>query len=337
MDGAVRDVDASPLALLGIGDLEERVYRALLKRHRASAAVIADDLAIALDEATRLLEHLEMLGLGTHTPEFPKTYVSVEPELAIDALIKQRQRALEQARTVVPTLAQAFAHASADQAGQQPVIELITNRAHLDQVLVQMYQSAQTELVAFQKVPIILPSTQLTAETSTDAVVRTISDESFLEEPGVLELLRRDMARGEQARTFSKLPFKMMIADKRTAVITLDAQDAQAPTLLIHRSTLLEALCLLFEFVWEKATPVVAARDGEVKVRMESTGHGIESATALLPLLSAGLNDKAIAQELNISASTLNRRIGELMSIYDARTRFQLGLQVARLNEIVPR
>lgn len=335
MDGAVHD-DASPLTLLGIGELEERVYRALLKRHRASAAVIADDLPTTLDEATRLLEHLERLGLVTHTPESPKTYVSVEPQLAIDALIKQRQRALEQARTIVPTLVEAFAHASGDQAGQ-PVIELITNRAHLGQVLVQMYQSAQTELVAFQKVPIILPSTQITRETATEAVVRTISDESFLEEPGVLELMRNDIARGEQARTFSRLPFKMMIADKRTAVITLDAQDPRAPTLLVHRSTLLEALCLLFEFVWEKATPVVAARDGDVKIRSEGNGHGIEAAKALLPLLSAGLNDKAIAQELNISASTLNRRIGDLMSIYDARTRFQLGLQVARLSDIASR
>jgi DNA-binding NarL/FixJ family response regulator len=88
----------------------------------------------------------------------------------------------------------------------------------------------------------------------------------------------------------------------------------------------------LFEFVWEKATPVVVPRDGDVKLRTESAGHASESAKALLPLLSAGLNDKAIAQELNISASTLNRRIGDLMSIYDARTRFQLGLQVARLN-----
>jgi sugar-specific transcriptional regulator TrmB len=336
MDGA-DGTDESPLALLGISDVEERVYRALLTRHRASAAEIADDLAMTLDDATTLLEHLESLGLGTHTLESPRAYVSVEPELAIDALIKQRQRILEQARTVVPTLAKTFAHASFDCTGQQPAIELITDRAQLGHVLVQMYQSAQTELVAFQKVPIILPSPQITTETATDAVVRTISDESFLEAPGVLELLRNDMAHGEQARTFSRLPFKMMIADRRIAVITLDAHDPEAPTLLIHRGTLLDALCLLFEFVWEKATPVVAARDGEVKVRTENNGHAVESAKALLPLLSAGLNDKAIAQELNISASTLNRRIGDLMSTYDARTRFQLGLQVARLNNVASR
>jgi sugar-specific transcriptional regulator TrmB len=71
MDGA-HDIEAGPLALLGIGDVEEGVYRTLLKRRRAPAAVIADDLEISADEATRLLEHLESLGLATLLPESPK-------------------------------------------------------------------------------------------------------------------------------------------------------------------------------------------------------------------------------------------------------------------------
>jgi sugar-specific transcriptional regulator TrmB len=337
MDGA-HDVDASPLALLGIGDVEERVYRALLKRHRASAAVIADDLAMTLDDATRLLEHLESLGLGTHTLESPRTYVAVEPELAIDALIKQRQRALEQARTVVPTLADAFAKASANHAGQQLTLELINTRAHLESVLSRMMESSSKEILSFQKAPVLVPATRFIGVAAGERGIRTrtVSDESHLKLPGKLATLVEDIARGEEARTFSTLPFKMMIVDRSIAIITLESQRPEAPTLLIHRSALLEALCLLFEFVWEKATPIVTTRDGEVKVGPDGNGHAIESAKTLIPLLSAGLNDKAIAQELNISASTLNRRIGDLMSVYDARTRFQLGLQVARLNDMPP-
>ena len=121
MDGA-HDIDTSPLALLGIGDLEERVYRILLKRRRASAADVAADLTISPDDATRLLEHLGSLGLGTHLPDSPGTYVAVEPELAIDALIKQRQHALEQARKAVPILAKTFAQAAVDRADERPVI-----------------------------------------------------------------------------------------------------------------------------------------------------------------------------------------------------------------------
>lgn len=329
--GDARGIDASPLALLGVGDLEERVYRTLLERRRASATEIAAALAISSDDASRLLEHLESLGLGTHLPGLPKAYVAVEPELAIDALIKQRQHALEQARKAVPILAETFAKATIEHADQQPIIESVTNRAHLRHLLAQFHQSAQTDLMVFQKGPVIVPGDQFMGDAVTETSIRTVSDESYLAAPGGLEGLYKDIARGEQARTFSSLPFKMVIADKRTALINLDAQDPDAPKIVIHRSTLLEALCLLFEFVWEKATPIVIARDGEVKMKSDGNGHS-ESVQALIPLLSAGLNDKAIAQELNISASTLNRRIGELMSIYDARTRFQLGLQVARMN-----
>lgn len=333
MDGAVKDVDANPLVLLGIGDLEERVYRALLKRHKGSAAEIAEDLAIAPEDANALLDHLESLGLGTHTPEFPKTYVAVEPELAIDALIKQRQRMLEQARTAVPMLADTFAKASASLAGQQLTLELINTRAHLESVLKRMMESASKEIMAFQKAPVLVPVTRSigVAVGARGIRRRTVSDESHLKLPGKLATLVEDVARGEEARTFSTLPFKMMIVDRSIAIITLESQRPEAPTLQIHRSALLEALCLLFEFVWEKATPIVPSRDGEVKVRSDLTGH--EAAKALIPLLSAGLNDKAIAQELNISASTLNRRIGELMSMYAVRTRFQLGLQIARMND----
>jgi hypothetical protein len=279
-----------------------------------------------------LLEHLESLGLGTLLPESPGAYVAVEPELAIDALIKQRQHALEQARKAVPVLAKTFAQAAVDHADEQPVIESVANRAHLRHLLAQLHQSSRSDLMVFQKGPVIVPGDQFMDGTVTEALVRTVSDESYLEAPGGLEGLYKDMARGEQARTFSRLPFKMVIADRRTALINLDAGDPDAPKILIHRSTLLEALCLLFEFVWEKATPIVTARDGEVKLKSDGSGHGSESLQSLIPLLSAGLNDKAIAQELNISASTLNRRMGDLMSLYGARTRFQLGLQVARLN-----
>lgn len=331
MDGA-HGVDASPLALLGIDGLEERVYHTLLKRRRASAANVAADLTMTPDDAVRLLEHLESLGLATHLPESPKAYVAVEPELAIDALIKQRQRALEQARNAVPVLAKTFAQAAVDHADERPVIESVANRAHLHHLLAQLHQSSRTDLMVFQKGPVILPGDQFMGPV-TEALVRTVSDESYLAAPGGLEALYKDMARGEQARTFSRLPFKMVIADRRTALINLDAQDPDAPKILIHRSTLLEALCLLFEFVWEKATPIVTARDGEVKIKSDGNGHGGESVHALIPLLSAGFNDKAIAQELNISASTLNRRMGDLMSLYGARTRFQLGLQVARMSD----
>lgn len=331
---ANRGITTSPLARLGIGDAEERVYRALLKRHKASAAVIADDLAITLDITIGLLKNLESLGLGTHISESPEIYVAVEPELAIDGLIRQRQGSLEQARVVVPTLVKEFARASRDDTGGQPSIELITHRASLHQAIVQLFRSAKRELLVFQKAPSVLPGAQFKDEGTPIPVIRTISDQSFLGLPEALKWLSRDLAAGEESRACSRLPLKMLIADRRTAIINLDARDPEASTLLVHRSTLLEVLCLLFDSEWEHATPILSPPDGKVKAGAESYMHGIEWVKSLIPLLSAGLNDKAIAQELNISSSTLSRRMAELMSIYGVHTRFQLGLRIARSSDV---
>lgn len=330
MDATNHDVATRPLELLGITDTQELVYRTLLERHKASSTGIAADLGIDEEEASDWLEQLEAMGLATHMPEIPKVYVAVEPELAIDALIKQRQRALEQARTSVPSLMNAFSRTAAEN-GEQPILELITNRAYLGAVLDQMHRSFRSEILLFQKAPVMVPAMRMDRILPPGAKVRSISDKTLVESSDALAALLEDVALGEQARMVSSLPFKMMIMDRNTAIMALDGQSPEtASTLLIRRGPLVEALCQLFEFVWEKATPVFAVRDGKVEPSQQFGEHWMESNKELIPLMAAGLNDKAITQELHISASTLNRRVAELMRMLGARTRFQLGMYLAQ-------
>lgn len=325
-----RDVATRPLQLLGIGGTEEHVYRALLKHHKASSAQIACDLGISGQAATDSLEDIEALGLATHMPETPKAYVAVEPELAIDALIKQRQLSLEQARVAVPVLMEAFVQPAPNR-GEPPVLELITNRAYLRAVVDQMFKSLRNEILLFQKLPVLAPSMRRESVLPPGVQARTISDRALVESTDTLATTVQDVALGEQARTVSTLPFKMMIVDRGIAIITLDGQSPEsASTLLIRRGALIEALCQLFEFVWEKATPLFAVHDGRTEPSPYVAEHGMEFAKALIPLMAAGLNDKAIAQELRISASTLNRRIADLMRTEGVRTRFQLGMHLAK-------
>lgn len=325
-----RDVATRPLQLLGIGGTEEHVYRALLKHHKASSAQIACDLGISGQAAADSLEDIEALGLATHMPETPKAYVAVEPELAIDALIKQRQLSLEQARVAVPVLMEAFAQPASIH-GEPPVLELITNRAYLRAVVDQMFKSLRSEILLFQKLPILAPSMRRESVLPPGVQARTVSDHALVESSGTLAATLQDVALGEQARTVSALPFKMMIVDRGIAIMTLDGQSPEsASTLLIRGGALVEALCQLFEFVWAKATPLFAARDGRADPSPYAAEHGMEFAKTLIPLMAAGLNDKAIAQELHISASTLNRRIADLMRTQGVRTRFQLGVHLAK-------
>jgi len=81
--------------------------------------------------------------------------------------------------------------------------------------------------------------------------------------------------------------------------------------------------------MWKQAAPIAFSRAGKLQTgKLPATAPA--EAGVLLQLLSAGLNDKAIMHELGISASTLNRRLGEIMRRMHARTRFQLGWLAAQ-------
>lgn len=323
-----RDAPARPLELLGIRDIEERAYRALLTRRMATAADIAKQIRITPRAARRLLADLESLGLATHTPRVPRVYVASPPEFTVTALIKQRQAELERARTIIPDLEEQSAQAN-DGGNHGPALELISNRAQLGVVLQQLYKSFRTEAMCFQRAPTLVPDAPPPRRLRAGIQVRTISDNSMFELPGMMQRLKADVERGEQARVTETLPFKMMIFDRRAAVLTLDSETPEkSPTLLVHGGALLKALCLLFEFMWERATPIAFGHGERLKSR-QGDAHLHEVAESLVPLLAAGLNDKAIAAELGISSATLNRRIAELMKAFGTRSRFQLGWRAA--------
>lgn len=329
MDAAVkRNANASPLELLGIGAAEEQAYRILLDRHAATAAEVAERMGNTCRAARKLLADLETLGLATHTPKVPRVYVAAPPEFAVAALIKQRQAMLERVRVAIPDLESQSARSHRSD-GSEQVMELITSRVHLEAVVSQMYESFRSEAMCFQRAPSLTPAIMPSLVRRSGARVRTISDNSMLELPGVLSNIRRDVAHGELARTLPVLPFKMMIFDRRAAIVALpDDAPEKTPALLVHGSVLVQALCQMFEFAWDRGTPILFGHGDKLRVVSEET-RSEELADALVPLLAAGLNDKAIALELGMSPATLNRRMGELMRATGTRTRFQLGWRLA--------
>lgn len=329
VDAAVKaNANASPLELLGIGAAEEHAYRVLLERHAATAAEVAEGMGNTCRAARKLLADLESLGLATHTPKVPRVYVAAPPEFAVAALIKQRQAMLERVRIAIPDLESQSARSHRTD-GNEQVLELIENGPQLEAVVAQMYESFRSEAMCFQRAPTLTPAIVPLRKRRPGSRVRTISDNSVLELPGVLASIKRDVAQGEQARMLPALPFKMMIFDRRAAIVALPGEAPETtPALLIHGSVLLQALCRMFEFAWERGTPILFGHGDHLKA-VPDEARTEELADALVPLLAAGLNDKAIALELGMSPATLNRRMGELMRATGTRTRFQLGWRLA--------
>jgi sugar-specific transcriptional regulator TrmB len=324
----LRAAEGAPrmLAVLGIEEMEERAYCALLSQRLATTEDIATMLSLSSRKAQRLLDSIESKGLASHSPERPPRYIAASPELAIEALASQRQADIERARSAIPVLKKHISNSPDAEKGEQ-LVELITSRAALGQIVVQMLQTVQSEIVGFQRAP-TLQIQGFPYEMPPDLRIRTISDAGYLALPGALNSLRLDIEKGEEARVSPTLPIKMMIVDRRIGIVPLNVEDQGGPVMLVRSSSLLDSLYALFELTWERSTPIVFTSTGKLETGRPDSRLS-DAAGQVIPLLAAGLNDKAIAYEAGMSTTTLNRRIAELMKCFGTRTRFQLGWRAA--------
>jgi DNA-binding CsgD family transcriptional regulator len=224
------------------------------------------------------------------------------------------------------------------QSTRQPLIELITQRESERQVFRQLQASAQREVIFLVRPPILIsrPVAPEAPSYETDARgrgvrYRGIVDSDYLALPGAVDHVRADIEKGDEVRIVHRLPFKMVVADRRTALIPLDLSSPRSEVLLVRTSALLDALYALFESLWERAVPMSIGCD--MSAPPGTGGRLPAESREIVRLMAAGLNDKAIAHELALSMRTLNRRIAELMSQLNARSRFQIGWMAARLLE----
>jgi predicted DNA-binding transcriptional regulator len=321
---------SSPLEIFGIGHDEERAYRALLVVGTATAEEVARKMALPPRKAQQLLDAIEARGLATHSPERPRRYIAASPETAIEALAHQHQRSVQRARGMIEELQQhAVAGRKETQEQQEQLIEVISTPDVGRLVYKQIYQSAEIELLGLSRLPILYtvlsspPDSSAQQELQSRGVRhRSISDVEMVSLPGMPERMRADFEAGEEARLMASVPFKMVLVDRRVGLLL--PNHASGPSLVVRYSPLLDALYALFEIFWERASPTTFSSAGKPNIGDAAPGLSAEL-EQLLPLLTAGLNDKSIAHQLDISERTVARRVVELLEFLGARTRLQAG------------
>lgn len=318
-----------PLRSLGVSEPEEQLYRWLLGHPGVSAHQISEAIPLHLRKTRHLLNALESIGFVTHTPEHPRRYTPTAPGIAVEALVRSRRDILDRALGVIPELREQVV---SDTRNHEKEVELITSRAAQRQVYEQLPETAQEEIIFLMRPPMLISRLDIASEEDRPSQRRAqergvrfrgIVDTAYLELPGALRSTREDVKAGEKVRAVSYLPFKMVMADRRTAFIPLNLEQPDSPSLLLRSSALLDALYSLFEVYWKSAASVSFTRTDELEIEKSTSPQ--PQVEDLITLLSAGLNDKAIIQELGVSQRTLLRRVSELMRHLGARTRFQAG------------
>lgn len=326
MTARIAGIEPRPFDILGISEPEEHAYRWLLAHMGATVQQLSRGLSLPLRRAQHVLDAIEARGLVTHSPERPRRYLPSPPDMAIDALILHQQGELQRARIEAQELQTKF-DSDPGRSRSREIVELITSREAERQAFEQMQRTARSEVLFFVRPPMRIQRLDVDQDYKTQYGMRAkgisyrcLLDNDYLDLPGAAARVQSDLRRGIEIRVVPKLPSKLVLADRRIALMPLNPNDS---SVLVRGSALLDTLYALFETLWHGAAPISATRpDQPTTSATESKSPEMDDFVALLAM---GINDKTIAGELGLSMRTLNRRIAELMNTFGARSRFQAG------------
>ncbi|GAA4208453.1 helix-turn-helix domain-containing protein [Actinocatenispora rupis] len=313
------------LEAVGLQPSEWRTYHVLMRLPTATAEELAERLGVGAAQISAALSALHRRGAVSRTPDDPRRWRAVPPDLAFGPELRRRQRDLTVVEEAVDRLSAEYRNQLALR-GAGDLIEVVFGEAIAPRVQ-ELQRKAGEEVCAIVKTPTFsLEARENQAERdglAAGIAFRTIYPREVLGLPGDPFELAESVRMGEQARVVAETPLKLIMVDRSVAVVpVLPAESTEPSALLVYPSGLLDALVALFETMWATATPLLAASRHEVR---EAGGDAPSPQDLhLLSLLLAGLTDQAIAAQLGLSMRTVQRRVHGLIELAGVRTRLQL-------------
>ena len=266
-EGPVND-----LVALGLARYEARVYLALVRRESYTAAEVARAADVPRQRVYDVLDGLVRRRLATAHPGRVATFSAVAPELAVARLMALQREALERMDRVSSALTAALVPVWADGRTQTvplDYVEILRDPKSIAEAFADIQVQARHELLSFCKPPFVAPALNTPGIKAVRRLrrsggsVRAIYTHDALNDPEVLENVRRFGAAGEESRFTELLPLKLVVAD--ASLVLCDMPDPVAGTgattaLYIEHPALAACLRLAFLTVWENAETVPGAR-----------------------------------------------------------------------------
>ncbi|GEC03945.1 hypothetical protein SSP24_16000 [Streptomyces spinoverrucosus] len=313
------------LAAIGLDEIHESAYRALVAVGAADVSDLARRLTLAEHDTERALRRLERHGLAAQSSARPGRWVAAPPGVALGALLNQRRHELEQAELAAALLAEEYRAAAAEPAVHD-LVEVVIGAAAVTQRFLQLQLGASDEVCALVTgTPVAVTGEENHAEEQAAARgvrYRVVVERAVLDQPDGMTELGAALGRGEEVRVVDRVPTKLVVADRTLALVPLTSPIAEPAALVVHASGLLELLAGLFESVWREALPL---RLGDTGVTEQGPEGPDGTDLEILSLLLAGLTDASVAKQLDLGLRTVQRRVKRLMELTGVTTRLQLG------------
>ncbi|MFH8972846.1 helix-turn-helix domain-containing protein [Streptomyces sp. NPDC017890] len=316
------------MSQLGLDPDSESVYRILLKTPRAGVAEIAEGLGWPTGRAKATLDKLAELTLIRNSSEEPGKMCLVNPEFGLASLLHrqeqelaQRQQALATARLTITEMLTEYGEGPSAQTDD---VRRYTGLDAIGSQIERLSHGAESSIEVFAprgaQTPEALEAARPLDRSAVDRGlrVRYVYLDSIRNDQATLSYAHWLREIGGEARALPQLPLRMIIYDRRTAIVPIDPEAAARGILVLNGAGVVTALGSLFQLTWEQAQPVGAVRP-PVPERLSPQEQ------AVLDLLFEGHTDDVVARRLGVSVRTARRVTAELMTRLDARSRFQAG------------
>ncbi|MET8241909.1 helix-turn-helix domain-containing protein [Streptomyces sp. NPDC005078] len=318
--------------VLGLTARQTQVYEHLVERQTRHPHQVAEELSLEPDAVLEALQRLDELGLVAQDPEDSSLFSVIPPDLSLEALIRRKEGELQRMRLYTEGLADRYRIAARRDQGDE-VVEVIRGSREIGTCVDQLVSQARNQLEVLSRPPYLngfSPGREELKALEGGLPARVIYAKEALEQDDAAGTLRTLGAVGEQTRILPEVPMKLLIADRRLALVPLATEEGAA-VVVVRPSGLLDALVVLFETLWEKAVPYGGPGNELLPAQLNTDER------QLVQILAAGLKDETAARHLGLGVRTIRRRIAAVMEQLDATTRFQagylLGLRAAAISK----
>ncbi|MFD8702528.1 LuxR C-terminal-related transcriptional regulator [Kitasatospora sp. NPDC059648] len=324
------------LAALGLDAVSESVYRTMLAHPGDGVRALAQRLGHGEDEIRRSLDLLSQLSLLRASYEREGELRAVPPEVGMELLMARQQAELAAQQLRIEASRAAAAQLIAEYADLKPAtahagVEQLVGLDQIRDRIASLAGGLTTEIMTFAPGGGHSPASIEASRPHDRALLargvrmRTVYQDSVRNSLPTVAYVEWLAELGGQVRTMPELPTRMIIFDRKAALIPVSGEDTRAGAVVLTGHGTLMALCALFEHVWVQAQPL-----GGATAATKEDGALSAQETTVVRLLAQGLTDDAIAKRLGVSPRTARRVATELMDRLGARSRFEFGVRAVQ-------
>ncbi|UUU37677.1 helix-turn-helix transcriptional regulator [Streptomyces sp. NBC_00162] len=323
------------LDMLGLDGVSEAVYRAMLSDPEGSVQDLCEQLGVSESTVRDALDRLADLRLLRASRDVLGIMRPVSPELGLEMLLRRQEEELLRRRLELELSKAAAARAIAEYADLRPATPAADTQRLVGLDAIQATLEILARDVSGECLSVMPGGAQ--SQASLDASrpldetamsrgisLLTLYQDSVRHDPATLAYARWMTERGGMVRTCPTLPPRMLVFDRKVAVIPIDPADTKRGALCTREAGIVASLVALFEQTWNSAVPLGADRSKDAQSGLTA------SEQELLRLLACGLTDEVAGRRLGISARSVRRQMAGLMERLDASSRFEAGLKAAQ-------